>query len=86
MYTNIYEQIEDNWRTISQPLASRNVQRPELEAMRDAYIRSAMARFRGEETPAEFWVSDWYEAQYVKFLQNRDYVIYKKNCGLAVVK
>jgi len=90
MDTNIYQQIEDNWRMIGQALAGRNVQHADLAVMREAYIRSVMSRYNGESNAgiefSEFWVSNEEEQKAIIFLEDRDFLVYKKHCGRAVVK
>ena len=86
---SIYQVIEDNWRVIGQALASRNVMRPEIEAMREAYIASSLARHNGDfcfET-AEFHVKAGSTiSEAITFLEDNDFLVYKKHCGRAVVK
>jgi len=38
------------------------------------------------EANVEFWVVDKRERLAVRFLQERDYIVYKKHCGPTVVK
>jgi hypothetical protein len=87
MEKSIYQIIEDNWRIIGQSLASRNVMRPEIEAMKEAYITSCLARYNGETYEAEFHVKAGTAiSEAITFLEDNDFLIYKKHCGRAVVK
>jgi hypothetical protein len=87
---SVYSVIESNWRIIAQALAARNVLRPELEAMRDAYIECSLARHNEQlnvtAIQVEYFVANGLERAAVKALQDRGYTIYKNHCGIAVVK
>jgi hypothetical protein len=86
---SIYQVIEDNWRVIGQALASRNVMQLEINAMREAYVASMLARHNGDfcvET-AQFHVrAGSVISEAITFLEDNDFLVYKKHCGRAVVK